>query len=163
VRLKKQTLPHFDAPTKRRSKNMRAIRSGQNESTEQRLRSILRKSKVQGWRTRPAGLLGCPDFFFAEKRLAIFVDGCFWHGCPRCGHIPRRNRSYWMAKISRNKKRDLVVNRKLRRSGISVLRFWECQLQRSPHRCLERIARALSTRVDEVGETNKKAADAKAP
>jgi len=73
-------------------------------------------------------LPGSPDFCFPSDKLALFVDGCFWHGCPTCYRPPKSNVPYWRLKIERNRKRDLKVKRELRKLGWTILRFWECQL-----------------------------------
>src|SRR5229473_3674236 len=122
-----------------RSKNMRAIRSSGNKTTELRLRAILVQRAIKGWKVHPRGLLGKPDLLISSKRVAVFVDGCFWHGCPRCGHIPKTNRAYWRAKIARNKRRDLQSTRRLKALGYRVVRIWECQLAKAPSRCVQRI------------------------
>ena len=69
-----------------------------------------------------------PDFVFRSERVAVFVDGCFWHGCPRHATRPVGNRKFWDAKLARNKARDREVSRALRRAGWTVLRIWECAL-----------------------------------
>lgn len=74
-------------------------------------------------------LPGTPDFFFPKAKLAIFVDGCFWHACPECGHTPKTRRKYWSAKLQRNADRDRQNLGKLHAAGISVLRIWEHQLK----------------------------------
>jgi DNA mismatch endonuclease, patch repair protein len=66
-----------------------------------------------------------PDVVFTRLRTVVFVDGCFWHGCPRHGTMPRRNRWYWSPKIRRNRRRDVEVTKMLRRSGWRVIRVWE--------------------------------------
>ncbi len=139
-------LPPFKKPPKKRSSNMRAIRSAANKTTEKRLAYLLLGQRLRGWRLRPKKILGMPDFVFPRKRVALFVDGCFWHGCPRCGHIPRTNPEYWRAKIARNRRRDARISRALRAQGYSVLRIWECDLRSRPERCLSRIGRALLAR-----------------
>ena len=72
-----------------------------------------------------------PDFVFRKARMVIFVDGCFWHGCPRHATKPKNNRAFWRRKLSGNKKRDALVSRTLRRNGWRVLRIWECALRRT--------------------------------
>ena len=89
-----------------RSKAMAAVRGHGNKTTERRFRLALVRAGVRGWQVRPKGLRGSPDFVFPEARLAVFADGCFWHGCPECGHVPRTNRPFWAAKIERNRERD---------------------------------------------------------
>ena len=132
-------LPSFKKPTKMRSRNMRAILSFGNKTTERRLASLFREKNIRGWRAQPRNVPGRPDFVIEKKRVAVFVDGCFFHGCPHCGHIPRTNRAYWTAKITRNKRRDLAVSKALRGLGYRVIRIWECQLRKKPARCLARI------------------------
>ena len=78
---------------------MSAVRSRGNRSTEAMLLAALCANRVTGWR-RHYRITGKPDFAFPKSRLAIFVDGCFWHGCPRCGSIPVSNRVYWESKFS---------------------------------------------------------------
>ena len=58
------------------------------------------------------GTPGTPDFIFEERKVAVFVDGCFWHGCPRCGHVPHANAAYWTAKIEANRRRDRWARRR---------------------------------------------------
>jgi DNA mismatch endonuclease, patch repair protein len=84
----------------KRSEVMAAIRSKKNGQTELRLASILKEHGLFGWR-RHARVYGNPDFVFYSVRLAIFVDGCFWHGCPLHGRMPRSNEHYWLPKLER--------------------------------------------------------------
>jgi DNA mismatch endonuclease (patch repair protein) len=91
----------------------------------------------------PRRIPGNPDLLIQRLRVAVFVDGCFWHGCPKCGHIPRTNKAYWSAKIARNRQRDLTISRMLTKSGFRVVRLWECELRQRPNVCLGRIRRAL--------------------
>lgn len=136
-------LPPFKKPTEVRSRNMRAIRSLGNETTERRLVSLLKEQGVRGWRLHPPRIVGKPDLVIQRQRVAVFVDGCFWHGCPNCGHVPKTNAAYWRAKILRNRRRDSAVSRKLKSLGYSVIRIWECQLRTRSERCVRRISRAV--------------------
>jgi DNA mismatch endonuclease (patch repair protein) len=111
----------------KRSEVMARIRSRGNKSTEHALIAILRENEIKGWRRHQA-VLGRPDFIFRQRKLAVFVDGCFWHGCPRCYHAPRQNREFWKSKLNANRKRDKTVSAKLRASGWTVVRIWEHQL-----------------------------------
>lgn len=79
------------------------------------------------------------DIAFPKQRLAIFIDGCFWHGCPEHGHAPRRNQHYWLPKLKRNFQRDRVVTEALAALGWNVLRFWE---HVPAEEVVERIAQA---------------------
>jgi DNA mismatch endonuclease, patch repair protein len=114
----------------KRSDVMSRIRSSRNASTELLLQSEFRQNGITGWRTG-SKLRGRPDFVFPKHRVAVFVDGCFWHGCKRCmdGHQPKSNSSYWVEKIKRNQRRDRIVNRLLRETGFSVWRIPECGLK----------------------------------
>lgn len=126
-----------------RSRTMRAIRSQGNRSTELRLAGILRRAGLSGWR-RHLPLAGTPDFAWPAQKVALFVDGCFWHGCPVCQRSsPTANATYWRAKIERNKRRDRRVARTLRAQGWAVIRVWEHALGGEP-RLLARTRRALS-------------------
>jgi len=89
---------------------------------------------------------GHPDFVFRRERVAVFVDGCFWHGCPKCYRRPKSNRKFWDAKAARNRARDAEVTRALRRAGWTVVRIWEHAL-RHPGRIVWRLGRALGGRV----------------
>ncbi len=89
----------------KRSEVMSRIRGKGNERTELALLAVFRAERITGWR-RHRKLFGRPDFVFAKRRLAVFVDGCFWHGCPRHGTMPKANRAFWQAKLERNRQRD---------------------------------------------------------
>jgi DNA mismatch endonuclease (patch repair protein) len=130
----------FEGTTPQRSRTMQAVRGTGNRTTERRLRLGLVRAGAKGWKVRPVGLAGKPDFFFASRKLAVFVDGCFWHGCPRCGHLPRSNSAFWKAKIERNRERDKRTSANLREQGISVVRFWEHELQNQLEKCIEKIS-----------------------
>lgn len=122
-----------------RSKLMSRIRRTGNATTELRLVKLLRAAKIGGWR-RNYPLRGKPDFVFPEVRLAVFVDGCFWHGHV-CGRnlTPKRNAKTWQEKIDGNRRRDRQVTRYLRQNGWRVVRIWECMLRRKPDVALSRI------------------------
>ena len=130
----------------KRSAVMSLIRSRGNRATELRLIALMREHGITGWR-RNAPVFGKPDFVFRTAKLAVFVDGCFWHGCPRHATMPANNRTFWKAKLTRNAQRDRAVTRALRASGWTVLRVWECALARSrAGRTMARLARALAGR-----------------
>jgi DNA mismatch endonuclease (patch repair protein) len=124
------------------SKRMAAVRAKENRTTERRFRALLVQAGIKGWKVRPRGLPGSPDFYFSAQSLAVFIDGCYWHGCPRCGHIPRTNRPFWAAKIQRNNERDRTNAVRLRERGLQVLRFWEHEL-RCGRTAIERLRGAL--------------------
>jgi DNA mismatch endonuclease (patch repair protein) len=143
----------------KRSEVMSRIRSFGNQGTELRMVQLMREFAITGWRRHVKVAVGQvkkaatgkltplsvrPDFVFRSQRVAVFIDGCFWHGCPRHATRPRQNRPFWDAKFARNKARDRAVTRGLRKQGWSVLRIWECALtlKRAPA-TLRRLQRAL--------------------
>jgi DNA mismatch endonuclease (patch repair protein) len=126
----------------KRSEVMSRIRSHGNKKTELRLMEVMRQHRITGWR-RHQTLPGKPDFTFRPERLVVFVDGCFWHGCPKCYRAPSSNETYWSAKVSGNRARDKRVAAELRRGGWRVLRFWEHELRTQPARVAGRLRRAL--------------------
>ncbi len=113
----------------KRSEVMSRIRGRGNKETEIALMRLLRKHKIWGWR-RHQPIFGNPDFIFPKLRVAILVDGCFWHCCPKHSNLPANNRAFWRRKLSANRARDLLVTRTLRRAGWRVLRIWEHELAR---------------------------------
>ena len=127
----------------KRSEVMSRICGRGNKDTELALAKLLRRHGIKGWR-RYQPVFGKPDFVFPKLKLAIFVDGCFWHGCPKHATKPANNRAFWRRKLSSNKKRDQVVNQTLRKAGWRVLRIWEHELTRKNEtRLVQRIKRAL--------------------
>ena len=128
----------------KRSEVMSRIRGSRNKDTEIALAKLLRRNRITCWR-RNQSVFGKPDFVFRQERLALFVDGCFWHGCLKHSKPPRSNQTYWRAKMIRNKARDRSVSRALRKKGWRVLRIWEHELARKNEaRLLRRVHRALS-------------------
>lgn len=126
----------------KRSEVMSRVRGSGNKRTELALAKLLRKHGCKGWRRHQKNF-GKPDFVFSKSHLAVFVDGCFWHGCPKHATMPKSNRSFWCRKLSKNKKRDRLVNHTLRRQGWHVIRIWECRLRKVPQSCVQRILRVL--------------------
>lgn len=121
---------------------MSRIRSRGNKKTELAMVKLLRKNRIIGWR-RHQPLVGTPDFVFRKLKLAIFVDGCFWHGCKEHGVRPG-SKPFWKTKFIHNKAHDRRVNRSLRACGWRVLRVWEHELSsKNETRLLHRIERAM--------------------
>ena len=126
-----------------RSERMSRIRSRGNKNTELALAELFRTHRITGSR-RHQQMPGKPDFIFRKLRLAIFVDGCFWHGCPKHSRHVRKSGAYWRKKLTANQARDRLVTRTLRREGWRVLRIWEHELSRKNEiRLLRRIQRAM--------------------
>lgn len=131
----------------RRSQVMALIRSRGNKDTELKLIRVFKEHRFSGW-LRHVSLPGTPDFIFRAYRVAIFVDGCFWHGCPRCYSRPKTNSKFWDSKIARNRERDRSANRELRKRGWRVVRIWQHELSRKNARRLQRKLRHVLTAVD---------------
>lgn len=129
-----------------RSRIMSRIRSKKNATTELRLIRLLKIARITGWR-RNHKLFGSPDFVFREKRIALFVDGCFWHGCPKCYRRPLSNLKYWDMKVAKNRRRDQGVRRALRKAGWRVLRIWEHEFAK-PSSVVRRISRLVENAVN---------------
>src|ERR1051326_6480312 len=110
-----------------RSYVMSKIRSFGNRTTELRFIRFCRRHGIRGWR-RGSSLFGKPDFVFARCRLAVFIDGDFWHGNPKSHRTPKSNAEYWTKKIQANRRRDRLVNRTLKQQGWRVFRVWESEL-----------------------------------
>jgi DNA mismatch endonuclease, patch repair protein len=138
--------PHTDFGRLKRSELMSRVRSCGNTTTEGRLAEVLREAGVTGWRQQ-APITGKPDFAWPEVKVAVFVDGCFWHGHD-CGRklSPRNSRRLWEKKFRRNKLRDRTVTRELRAAGWSVVRIWECELRKRPRHAVRRIKRVITLR-----------------
>ncbi|MDB4793512.1 very short patch repair endonuclease [Methylacidiphilales bacterium] len=111
-----------------RSVLMASIKGKANKRTELVLAALLRRHGLKGWR-RHYPIAGKPDFVFAKQKVAIFVDGCFWHGCRWHYRAPTSNPEFWLNKIQTNRKRDRRVSRQLRVEGWKVMRIWDHQLK----------------------------------
>jgi len=130
-------------PPEKRSEIMARIRSA-GMRPEQRLGMLLRE-ELPGEEIveRPPDLPGRPDFYLPGLRLAVFADGCFFHGCPKHLRMPASNRAYWERKIRRNRERDRRTRRALRRLGIRVTRVWEHELKGAAAAARRKIRRAV--------------------
>lgn len=129
----------------KRSEIMSRVRGRGNLATEKKLIQLFRQNSITGWR-RNYPLFGKPDFVFPKRKIAVFVDGEFWHGHSTLGKIPKTNAKFWEEKIARNKKRDRLVNRTLKEKGWIVIRIWQHQLKGT--RWMQKIERALNQKVN---------------
>src|SRR5258708_17167883 len=114
---------------RQRSALMAKVRHKGNRSTEMLVQATLRANRITGWRKHPRNMPGTPDFYFPKAKLAVFVDGCFWHACPKCGRIPKTRTEFWLQKITSNRRRDDRTRRVLRRAGFATIRLWEHELR----------------------------------
>jgi len=109
-----------------RAERMSKVRSRGNKSTEIAVERVLSASTIEGWIKHAKDVPGCPDFYFPHLKLAVFVDGCFWHACPKCNRrTPHSRRDFWATKIDENRRRDRRVRSQLRNRGIRTMRIWE--------------------------------------
>ena len=129
-----------------RSRIMRTVRSSGNLSTEGAFKTLLKKEGITGWR-RSIPLPGKPDFVFPASKLAVFVDGCFWHGCSLHLRLPKENRAYWKLKVDTNRNRDRANVRNLRALGWKTLRVWEHSFRTPASLALtvKRLRKAIET------------------
>lgn len=139
----------------KRSAVMARIRSRGNLDTELKALRLFRSHGIRGWR-RNARVFGKPDFVFPTARLAVFIDGCFWHrhaGCKFC-YTPSTRQEFWLPKFERNIARDRLVTRTLRRLGWRVFRVWECDLiAKRQSRVVRRLNAALAASPRPAGQT----------
>ena len=132
-----------------RSYNMSQIKA-KNTKPEMKLRKMLFHNGLRGYSIH-YGLIGKPDIVYPKYKLAIFVDGCFWHKCPRCFTTPDTRKEFWAKKIETNKKRDIEINKKLSHMGWTVLRFWEHRIMKDPHSVL----RIIRKKIDNISYNQK--------
>ncbi|MCC6501031.1 MAG: DNA mismatch endonuclease Vsr [Anaerolineales bacterium] len=126
----------------KRSEIMAAIHSKNTHSTERRLRAGLVSARISGWRMNAKDLAGRPDFVFDKKKIVIFVDGCFWHGC-KCKRLSKTHKSFWKNKIETNISRDKRASRILRKQGWKVVRIKEHELKASVSKTMGKVKRII--------------------
>lgn len=129
-----------------RSRIMRAVRS-KDTKLERKFRSALCSEGIGNIKLNPDDLLGKPDFVHIKAKVAIFLDSCFWHGCPNHVRMPMTNSEYWQKKIEGNKERDRLVTVALRKDGWQVVRIWEHSM------CDEASLRIQSKKVSDLIRT----------
>jgi DNA mismatch endonuclease (patch repair protein) len=118
-----------DRVTKKvRSRIMASVGSQGNRTTERRMAAILWNAGLRGYR-KHWRVVGKPDFAWPGRKIALFVDGCFWHGCKRCNRPSKSNVAFWRDKVLQNQRRDKRISRRLRNEGWRVMRVWECRVK----------------------------------
>lgn len=121
---------------------MSKIRGKGNKNTELAMIRIFKEHHITGWR-RNQKVFGKPDFTFWKQRVVVFVDGCFWHGCPVHATQPKNNAEFWQKKLGKNKERDQTVNDELIKRGWCVIRIWEHELK-NPESLMVRLKKSLT-------------------
>ncbi len=119
-----------------RSKIMQRVKSSGNKSTEEKLIQYFDEKHITGWR-RHYNVKGHPDFVFLNKHIAIFVDGCFWHGHDCRNTRPAENAEYWNRKRQKNIEHDAAVTQLFQERGWCVIRIWECELKKKNRAILD--------------------------
>lgn len=134
-------------PADERTSELMSRVRGRDTGPELHLRQALRAAGLRGYRLHYGHAPGRPDVAFVKHKVAVFVHGCFWHGCPHCRpQRPKSNRTFWRVKLERNQARDRRKAGQLRRAGWSVITIWECRLRQRPTVQLARVQRALGER-----------------
>ena len=129
-------------PTQRK-KCMSRIRSN-NTKIEIELKKELRNRGIKSYRINNSKIFGRPDLFFPKNKVAVFIDGCFWHNCPICALHSKSNLDYWDKKMERNKNRDSEVNYELSKQGIKIIRIWEHELKSNKLQICNGLAKLLA-------------------
>ena len=124
-----------------RKYNMSRIRA-KNTGPEIKLRKLLFARGIRGYRIH-FDLPGKPDIVFTRKKIALFIDGCFWHKCPVCFQEPETRKEFWIKKIRSNIERDKKVNEQLSNDGWTVIRIWEHEIKKEPEKVVEKIIALL--------------------
>lgn len=120
----------------KRSAIMKNVKPKGNKTTELQLVKYFKENSIKGW-MRNYPVKGHPDFVFLEKKIAIFVDGCFWHGHDCRNTKPKQNENYWANKIKKNKHHDQEITELFQQRGWKVIRIWECELKKKNRKILE--------------------------
>jgi DNA mismatch endonuclease (patch repair protein) len=127
-------------PTSANISKVMSSNMGRNTGPEMKLRLALRSSSLSGYRLHWKKVPGRPDITYPKHKLAIFVNGCFWHRCPYCKlPLPKSNIEFWKKKFKRNKDRDKIKKQKLEESGWKVFVFWECEIKDNVKKCAKSI------------------------
>jgi DNA mismatch endonuclease (patch repair protein) len=125
-------------PAEKRSATMRAVRRS-GTKLEATLEAKLRAAGLDDFESQARDLPGTPDFVFRDRRIAVFIDSCYWHGCPSHLRMPVSNRDYWVGKIKKNRERDARQTAELELMGYRVERIWEHELEGGVARRLQSI------------------------
>ena len=115
---------------------------GKDTKSEIIFRKYIWSRGTRGYRTN-SKIDGKPDLYFPKKKIAVFIDGCFWHKCPKCFIAPKSNKIFWMDKINGNIRRDRKVNKLLKKDGIRVIRFWEHEITENLKECYNKLKKEI--------------------
>ena len=132
----------MDIMTKKQRSNCMSQVKGRNTKLELVFRQYLWRQGLRGYRLH-VKLPGKPDLYFGPKKVAVFIDGCFWHQCPDCFKAPKTNKKFWNTKLRSNVERDLDNDIKLKEMGIEPLRFWEHEIKCNMEACFKRLKKYI--------------------
>jgi DNA mismatch endonuclease (patch repair protein) len=139
VRDKRSPIPANENVSKIMSAN-----KAKNTSAEIRLRKALYGNGLRGYRLNYKKIPGRPDIAFVSKKIAVFVNGCFWHQCPHCKlPLPKSNTNFWKEKFERNILRDRMKSEELKKLGWEVVILWECELNKNLSKSVSKIQECL--------------------
>lgn len=120
-------------PVDEKTSRLMSSIKGKDTKPELTLRKLLRESEFGGYRLHWSKAPGRPDICYPSKKIAIFVNGCFWHRCPKCNlPVPKSHSDYWILKLEKNVQRDIKKQLELKQHGWNVFIFWECEIQELP-------------------------------
>ena len=141
--MQKELGPPPKASSEAVSRSMKSNRA-KNTSPEVELRSALSKAGIRGYRLHLKDVPGRPDIAFPKHRVAVFINGCYWHRCPECNlQIPKTHQAFWKKKFELNQKRDKRKAEEAKASGWLVLTIWEHEVKKDLTGCVTRIKRVL--------------------
>ena len=136
-------------PTSETTSRVMSANLGKNTKPELALRKALRTIGISGYRLHWKKATGRPDIAYPGRKIAIFVNGCYWHRCPYCDlPLPKSNTDFWANKFERNKKRDSEKILKLKEDGWKILVFWECEIKKDVYTCAKKVKKEIS-RIDD--------------
>jgi DNA mismatch endonuclease, patch repair protein len=131
-------------PAKESTSKLMSSNKGKNTGPEELIRKALRAKGFTGYRLHWKNAPGRPDISFPGKRIAIFINGCFWHRCPICDlTLPRSNTSFWQQKFDANVKRDAIKLKKLKDAGWKTIVIWECQIKKNIEKQIAKIIKLI--------------------
>ncbi len=143
-------------PTNQAVHNVMRANRARNTGPELRMRKALRDAGLSGYRLHWKGVPGHPDIAYPGRRLAIFVQGCYWHHCPGCyPNLPKSNQAFWARKFELNRERDARKRANLEAVGWTVIEVWECELKEHQPAVVARIRAGLTARPSRFEEPQK--------
>lgn len=130
-------------PTSSTVSKVMSANKAKDTKPELALRKALSKNGIRGYRLHPKNVPGRPDICFTKKKLAIFVNGCYWHRCPYCKYpLPKHNTDFWQQKFSTNITRDKTKIAQLKKLGWRTITIWECQIRKALKTSVKKIEKA---------------------